>query len=46
MANVKDSLNELMTMDGALAMALVDYTSGMMLGSAGGGVDLDRKSVV
>ncbi len=41
MANVKDSLNELMTMDGALAMALVDYTSGMMLGSAGGGVDLE-----
>ncbi len=41
MANVKDSLNELMTMDGAVAMALVDYTSGMMLGSAGGGVDLE-----
>jgi hypothetical protein len=41
MANVKDSLNELMTIDGAIAMALVDYTSGMMLGSAGGGVDLE-----
>jgi hypothetical protein len=41
MANLKDSLNELMTMDGAVAMALVDYNSGMMLGSAGGGVDLE-----
>ena len=41
MANLKDSLNELMTMDGAIAMALVDYNSGMMLGSAGTGVDLE-----
>lgn len=41
MANLKDSLNELMTIDGALAMALVDYNSGMMLGSAGTGVDLE-----
>jgi hypothetical protein len=41
MANLKDALNELMTMDGAIAMALVDYNSGMMLGSAGGGVDLE-----
>lgn len=41
MANLKDALNELMTMDGAIAMALVDYNSGMMLGSAGTGVDLE-----
>ncbi len=41
MANLKDSLNELMLMDGAIAMALVDYNSGMMLGSAGTGVDLE-----
>jgi hypothetical protein len=41
MANLKDSLNELMTMDGAVAMALVDYNSGMMLGSVGTGVDLE-----
>lgn len=41
MANLKDSLNDLMTMEGAIAMALVDYNSGMMLGSAGTGVDLE-----
>ena len=41
MANLKDSLNDLMTMDGAVAMALVDYNSGMMLGSVGTGVDLE-----
>jgi hypothetical protein len=41
MANLKDSLAELMTIDGALAMALVDYQSGMVLGSIGGGVDLE-----
>jgi antitoxin component of MazEF toxin-antitoxin module len=29
-----------MNADGALACAVVDYSSGMMLGSAGGGVDL------
>ncbi len=41
MANLKDSLNDLMTIDGAVAMALVDYNSGMMLGSVGTGVDLE-----
>ncbi len=41
MANLKDSLSELMLIDGAIAMALVDYNSGMMLGSAGTGVDLE-----
>ncbi len=41
MANLKDSLNELLLIDGAMAMALVDYNSGMMLGSAGTGVDLE-----
>ena len=41
MAALKDSLAELMTIDGAMAVALVDGNSGMMLGSAGGGVDLD-----
>lgn len=41
MANLKESMAELMTIDGAMAVALVDGNSGMMLGSAGGGVDLD-----
>ena len=41
MANLKDSLTSLLTIDGALCAALVDANSGMMLGSAGQGVDLD-----
>jgi predicted regulator of Ras-like GTPase activity (Roadblock/LC7/MglB family) len=41
MANIKQSLDELMTADGALCAAVVDSASGMMLGSAGGGVDLE-----
>ena len=30
-----------MEIDGALGCAIVDYTSGMLLGEAGGGVDLE-----
>ncbi|MEU2156833.1 hypothetical protein ABZ532_17755 [Streptomyces sp. NPDC019396] len=42
MANVEVSLKETMTMiEGALGVALVDYTSGMALGTLGGGKDLD-----
>ncbi|MFG2291873.1 hypothetical protein [Streptomyces sp. NPDC048603] len=42
MANVEVSLKEAMTsIDGALGVALVDYTSGMALGTLGGGKDLD-----
>ena len=41
MANLNDSLNDLMTMDGAMCAAVVDYNSGMMLGSVGSGVDLE-----
>ncbi|QMV75519.1 hypothetical protein HS961_23300 [Comamonas piscis] len=41
MANLNDSLNDLMTMDGALCAAVVDYSSGMMLGSIGTGVDME-----
>jgi predicted regulator of Ras-like GTPase activity (Roadblock/LC7/MglB family) len=40
-ATIKQTLDELMTADGALAAAVVDSSSGMMLGSAGGGVDLE-----
>jgi hypothetical protein len=41
MSSIKEALNELLTTDGAMCCALVDANSGMMLGSAGSGVDLD-----
>lgn len=41
MANIRQSLEDLLTADGALCAAVVDSTSGMMLGSAGSGVDLE-----
>jgi hypothetical protein len=41
MATIKQSLDELLTLDGALCCAIVDSGSGMMLGSAGSGVDLE-----
>ena len=41
MASVSESLNALLRTDGALCSALVDANSGMMLGSAGTGLDLE-----
>ena len=41
MANIGETLKKLLEIDGAMASALVDATSGMMLGSAGSGVDLE-----
>jgi hypothetical protein len=41
MANIKQSLDELLTADGAMCAALVDSNSGMMLGSAGNGIDME-----
>ena len=41
MSTIKQSLDELLTLDGALCAAVVDSSSGMMLGSAGSGVDLE-----
>ncbi|WP_149179116.1 hypothetical protein [Streptomyces sp. TRM49041] len=42
MANAETALKEATTaIDGALGAALVDYTSGMALGTIGGGKDLD-----
>ena len=35
MANLKESLDQVMAIDGAIAVALVDYNSGMLLGKAG-----------
>ncbi|MFD8210585.1 hypothetical protein ACFV2S_29800 [Streptomyces sp. NPDC059695] len=41
MANTETSLKEAAQIEGALGAALVDYTSGMALGTIGGGKDLD-----
>src|SRR5690349_22739900 len=39
--NVNEALGTLLQLDGAMCAALVDANSGMMLGSAGTGVDLE-----
>lgn len=41
MANVKEVLQEALGIDGAIGVALVDYKSGMALGTAGGGALLN-----
>lgn len=41
MANIKESLSALLGIDGALAAAVVDSGSGLVLGKEGAGVDLD-----
>ena len=41
MNSIDISLKEAMEINGAIGAALVDYDSGMMLGSAGGGSELD-----
>jgi hypothetical protein len=41
MSNLKQSIDAAMTIDGALAAALVDYRSGMCLAQAGSGMNLD-----
>ncbi|WKX69200.1 hypothetical protein [Streptomyces sp. XD-27] len=41
MANTESALKEAMTIEGALGTALVDYASGMALGTLGGGKELD-----
>lgn len=41
MANVKDSLEKVMQCDGAVGACVVDSSSGMMLGSIGGGAALN-----
>jgi hypothetical protein len=44
MANVNEVLKEMLKTDGALCSSLVDFHSGMMLGSAGTGLDLEAAS--
>lgn len=41
MATIRQSLDELMTCDGAMCAAVVDSESGMMLGSTGSGLDME-----
>ena len=41
MANLETSLKEAMTIDGAIGVALVDYGSGMALGTLGDSAELD-----
>lgn len=41
MASIKESLEELTAIDGAMGAAIVDFQSGMVLGTSGGGVDLE-----
>ena len=41
MSTIKQTLDELMTLDGAMCAAVVDSGSGMMLDSIGSGVDLE-----
>ena len=41
MATVKQTLDDIMTIDGAMCAAVVDSGSGMILGSIGSGVDME-----
>ena len=41
MSNITETLEGLLTVDGAMCAALVDSSSGMLLGKAGSGLDLD-----
>lgn len=41
MTTIRQTLDELMTQDGAMCAAVVDSTSGMILGSVGSGVDIE-----
>lgn len=41
MATINQTLEELMTLDGAMCAAVVDSSSGMILGSTGSGLDME-----
>ena len=41
MASLNESLSQLLSVDGALYAAVVDSSSGMLLGNAGTGVDME-----
>ncbi|MGF6348900.1 hypothetical protein [Variovorax sp. W2I14] len=41
MASIKQTLEDILSLDGAMCAAIVDSASGMILGSAGSGLDLE-----
>jgi hypothetical protein len=41
LASIKQTLEEILSLDGAMCAAIVDSGSGMILGSAGSGLDLE-----
>ncbi|WP_019655789.1 hypothetical protein [Variovorax atrisoli] len=41
MASIKQTLEDILTIDGAMCAAVVDSGSGMILGSVGSGVDME-----
>lgn len=41
MSDIKQAMDQLLSCDGAMCAALVDASSGMLLGQAGSGVDLE-----
>ena len=41
MANINETLAEILTLDGAMCAAVVDAHSGMLLGKAGSGLNLE-----
>ena len=41
MTTINDALNQLLAVDGSMAAALVDSSSGMLLGGVGTGIDLE-----
>ena len=41
MSNIQETLDGLVKIDGAMTAALVDSSSGMLLGTAGSGLDLE-----
>ncbi len=41
MSDIKDTLSTLLELDGAMGTCIVDYNSGLLLGSDGSGVDLE-----
>ena len=41
MSNIDDSLAQILAIDGAIAAAIVDSSSGMVLGSSGSGLDIE-----